>query len=887
MNNMSGEILKSDAPQRRIRKFNPGTLQSDQEIIQQFVVRSKEFELVKEAVVANIDLPVCQHLLIAAPRGRGKTMLLTRVAAEIRTDENLLKRLVPIQLMEENLEISNIAEFWLETLFHIAREISESEPEFASEIRKTYEDLCGRWGDRDFAEYARASVMEAAETIGRKIVLMVENLQTLVSTVDENFGWQLRAVLQSEPRIMLVATATSRFDELQDAEQPFFELFRLMDLKPLSTEECGRLWETVSGGEDSSVARNIRPLQILTGGNPRLLAIIAGFSRHRSIRQLMQDLVSLVDDHTEYFRGHIEYLPGKERRVYIAVLDLWRASTTSEIAARARMDIRVASMMLLRLEKRGAVVQQSIEGSNKRHFVASEPLYSIYYKLRRERDEAAVVESLIRFMVAFYDNFMLYGIFDKLWKDALESPSLLEGIDRALAGRPTANDDLRGKMLWDRLKESSEKAWRSRKSTAEWEFQDEMQSAFEGRQYERVIELVDQFSAKQWPTRYSSKDKDRDFVYFAHLRADAYLGMGEYQNVISIGIEVLDRFRTTRNVFIIYRSARVLQSKAAAHFQLEEYSEAIDCVNQLVDWIGSWESSSMQEIVAYGCAIASEAELNLNNTKNALRVLDHIIDSYSGNSEGLFPKIIVRALNLKANIVRCFENRQQDSISIFDKILEKYSDSKDPDIESSVNEALINRAFAKAKLRDFDGEISSYDEAIRKSSKDGVGVASPAASIAHAYKALRLAELNRIEDSYAACEEIERYLDSAPGGGHIWLQWMMKASRCMALQIDGHYVEALKMFHAAYTIFPAGAEIPIGDMIRVVLNLVAHEMDEREISKILESDKERLEGVYPLVVALRMRSGEIVREPTEVLEVAADIRLRIEEHSAKGMILAY
>ena len=116
-------------------------------------------------------------------------------------------------------------------------------------------------------------MLSAADRLGRKLVLMVENLQALCATVDHDFGWQLRAVLQSEPLIMLLATATSRFEGLDDAEQPFFELFRIVDLKPLATEDCRRLWQSVSG--DTVTGREIRPLEILTGGNPRWLVIVA------------------------------------------------------------------------------------------------------------------------------------------------------------------------------------------------------------------------------------------------------------------------------------------------------------------------------------------------------------------------------------------------------------------------------------------------------------------------------------------------------------------------------------------------------------------------------------------------------------------------------------
>ena len=142
---------------------------------------------------------------------------------------------------------------------------------------------------------------------------MVENLQSLCKNVDEDFGWKLRGVLQSEPQIMLLASATSRFAGLDDAKQPFFELFRIIELGPLDTDECCRLWQVVSG--NTVRGHQIRPLQILTGGSPRLLVIVAGFARHRSLRQLMEALVTLIDAHTEYFRGHLEVLGKTERRV--------------------------------------------------------------------------------------------------------------------------------------------------------------------------------------------------------------------------------------------------------------------------------------------------------------------------------------------------------------------------------------------------------------------------------------------------------------------------------------------------------------------------------------------------------------------------------------------
>ena len=413
---------KSDRP---IRKLNPGMLQSDEEVIEQFVVRKHELNIVLEVLRGNIDSPSCQHALVVAPRGRGKTMLLARVAAELRTDHKFSKHLFPVQLMEESHEIFNLADFWLDTLFHLARESAKHDPVLAEELQETHADLTDRWHEEALADRVRAAVLEAADRLGKKLVLMVENLQALCGNVDKDFGWKLRGSLQSEPQIILLATATSRFKGLDDAEQPFFELFRIVALEPLATEECRRLWQVVSG--DAVSEHEIRPLEILTGGSPRLLVIIAGFARHRSLCQLMEELVELIDEHTEYFRGHLEVLAKGERRVYIAVIDLWQPSSTGEIAARARMDVRPVSTLLGRLVQRGAVIA---EGSGKKRlYAAAERLYSIYYKLRRERDEAAAVENLICFMTVFYGVGELYQMSSRLTSEAVESKVIREGIE--------------------------------------------------------------------------------------------------------------------------------------------------------------------------------------------------------------------------------------------------------------------------------------------------------------------------------------------------------------------------------------------------------------------------------------------------------------------------
>ena len=860
------------------RKFNPGTLQSDQEVVDQFVVRNRELDTVLEILHGNIESPSCQHVLIVAPRGRGKTMLLARAAAELRTKDKFSRFLLPVRFMEESHEIFDVADFWLETLFHLAREIAASHPELARELRETHADLSGRWRERTLGDHARAVVLNAAERIGRKLVLMVENLQSLCGNVDDDFGWQLRASLQSESQIMMLASATSRFEGLEDAEEAFFELFRVIDLTPLTTEECRRLWQTVS--RDRVSVQEIRPLEILTGGNPRLLVVVASFSEHRSLRALMEELVRLIDEHTEYFRGHLEVLPKSERRVYIAIIDLWQPSSTGEIATRARMGVRVVSTMLGRLIERGAVMPDPSTGRKKRLYSAAEPLYTIYYKLRRERDEAAVVESLIRFMVSFYDISVLYPVFDRLWSEVKDSPSLLGGIDRALTKRPV-EADLDSRMVWDRLQRVSETASDYRGSEAQIRLREEIESALRVGEWMRAIELIDQYVAEGWTYR-SKTSHEHDLVILAQLRVKAYSGMGDFEKVTAIASEILDRFRDSRDTFILFRSAMILYRKSAAHLELFDYPNAMRSAGELVDWFGKYNHPQFQQFVGAGLLLTAEIKRQLGDYETAASMFDNILDRYRGEAAAELQRTIARALSEKAFIARMELRDDETAFAALDEVIDRFRTTKDIYIKHLVVEAFMNRAFMRGSLGDFEGEIESYDELIgvvgdTRESNTGPHVVP----LALGFKSMSLVETGRMEEADKTCEELEEKLRKLQGELKAGVESQSMCVRAIAMMARGETAKAMDAFRSGYALFPATHRVPVGCMVRLAINFIAAGASERELVEILSGDRTKAQVLGPLIVTLRQRAGEAVRAPAEVLEVAADIRKRISASELK------
>ena len=438
-----------------VKKYNPGFL-SDDEIINSFCVRTNEFESIVESLRESTGNSN-PHTIVIGPRGSGKTHLLVRVAAQVRRDESL-DAFFPIVFPEESYEISSVGELWLECLYHLAQHAPVDEQ---SSLNLSYNDLRNETKDEALAERCIGALLDFADRQQKRLLLVVENLNMLFDDInDPEVGWQLRKTLQTERRIMLLGSATSRFNEIDDPQRALYDLFRVVTLRPLTTDECLALWEAVA--DSSTTFENVRPLEILTGGNPRLIAIIARFGSGRTFQELMDNLLDLVDDHTEYFKSHLEHLPPQERRVYLALARLWKPATTKEVADLARVSTNQCSSLLKRLTERGAV---TIEGGTprRRQFYLTERLYNIYYLLRRGGGTQPVVQALIDFMIVWYSPMDLLDIVERtyLYSKAtgtqvpdIFTPAANTTLDRAhsLAEQGKTEEAL---VLFNRLADSS------------------------------------------------------------------------------------------------------------------------------------------------------------------------------------------------------------------------------------------------------------------------------------------------------------------------------------------------------------------------------------------------------------------------------------------------
>ena len=760
-----------------VREFNPGLLQSDREVIAQYAVRNVELETALRILQENLDSPSCQHVLVVAPRGRGKTMLLARLAAELRAHEERSRRFLPVRFMEESHEVFSLADFWLEALFYLANEIAADAPELSRELRASHADLKSRWRERELADRARAAVMNAGESLDRHLVLMVENLQALPDAVDDDFGWGLRQALQTEPRLTLVATATSRFEALDDAGHAFYELFRVLCLNPLDAGSCRRLWQAVGG--DERTEREIEPIRILTGGSPRLLVIVARFARHLSLHRLMEELVTLIDVHTEYFRSYLDGMPKVERRVFLALVDLWQPSSAGEIAARASLDVRTVSTMLGRLVDRGAVLA---EGSRrKRLYSAAEGLYCFYYKLRREREHAFVVRSLVLFMSACFAEKDLRQILAASQVNA--SGVVREGVRLAVAVEPR----LAGLIFDDRRAAPDGRAGVDEHGDPFAR----VAAAFENKDYARVVKLADM--TLQTEPSGSATAVARTMV----MKGRSHAILDDYPAAIAICADAIERFAGRTAPELREQVAMAYFAKGASEHMIGDSALAIASLDKAIEFCGADAAPALRLTAARALYSKGVVLERTGDAEAAIASLDKAIEFCGADAAPALRLTAARALYSKGvmlertgdaeaaiaawnGVADCLgadgdaEHREtvararynkgiaqngigdsEAAIATCNALVDDFGRSDVPELQGIVSEALLSVVEWLARRGDHEGAISTCDEIVRRFESANELVLRQAVATAMTAKAGELLRLERSADAIKVCAEID------------------------------------------------------------------------------------------------------------------------------------
>lgn len=363
--------------------YNPALLSPDA-LLGEFIARRPLLDTLLDTVRQNEPGHAPQHVLLVGPRGMGKTTTLWAVAHSVTRDANLVRAWQPVVFDEESRRVGDLADFWLEAI----RQWEHATKDAGDRTRALLDAAAD-----DIEDQARNVFLDAVAKSGRRVLLLIDNLNDVLSSIsDPEPLHRLRAFLMEDSRVMLVGGATRTFPQITDVDQPFYDFFRVFELKPLSLEEMKAcLLSLAQTRGDASVEKAVheregtmRSLHLLTGGNPRLIKTFYRLLAEGLRGDIRADLERLLDEFTPYFKSIVDALPVQQQRIFDAVALHWDPVDVATIAHATRVPSNQVSAQFRALVKAGHVAEPAGHPKRKTYLLADR-FSNIHYLMRHGR----------------------------------------------------------------------------------------------------------------------------------------------------------------------------------------------------------------------------------------------------------------------------------------------------------------------------------------------------------------------------------------------------------------------------------------------------------------------------------------------------------------------
>ena len=425
--------------------YNQSVLE-DEDFVANFVARHETLKTLCRRLDRIGPEDDGQHQILIGVRGMGKTSLLRRLSIKINCNKTLSERFVPLLFREEQYNVLSLRDFW--------RNCCESLAEWAENPKRAENcdlvDLVARLDEKVLLK-ARADVKNSAEifetalqSLGKRAVLFIDNLDLILDSLKESDLWSLRSSLQARGGPILIGAATQPIREAADRDAAFYEFFEPCYLEPLSlpeTETCMRSLATNRRQAGQPVIdvlqtdpARLRVLHRLTGGNPRVLAFTYRLLESEDSRSAMADLERLLDEVTPHYKALVEEYTGQSRAIIDAIALHWDPVTTRELSRITGLPTTTLSPQVTRLRKDGLIERNEASGSYSAHQIV-ERFLNIWYLMRHGTRRT---KHRMRWLVAFLSNFYTKKQLIQIGHDARESGRIKDWTkDYALAFEQT------------------------------------------------------------------------------------------------------------------------------------------------------------------------------------------------------------------------------------------------------------------------------------------------------------------------------------------------------------------------------------------------------------------------------------------------------------------
>lgn len=853
----------------RRRLYNPAQLTPD-ELRASFVAREDTLAEMLRLIGEQEPGHPCQHMMLIGPRGMGKTTLGLRFLHEIVDTPTLAEIWQPVAFHEESYGISNLGEFWLAALNHLTR--STGDPRWADRAEGLARD---ERDDSRLAAYALAALMDFCQASGKRLILFVENIDTVFKQLgDERQVHELRATLIERPEILLIGSANTVFEAIHNHGEPLYEFFRLFILKGLGPEDTRRILATLANDEDKPKVielldreqGRLETIRRLTGGNPRLVVLACRILIESPLGSAFDDLERLIDEQTPYFKARIEELPVQARRVFHCLAEGWKPMQAREVADAAKLNSSHASAQLRQLIEKGYAREVTVPHAKRTLYEVGDRFYNIYYVLRFSRTGRDRLARLVAFL---HDLFGPTGI-RTMYPAALEGPRIgaPHGDDHSsllgvLAAYVVEDEDFAGRddWLWQALSLAKETWGPNAPVVAEIR---ESFAAYDPATPTRLTELLSRSAALSELGRL----QELEALYRAVIEerpndagAWTFLGLtlmevGRYHEGIEAFNRVLrDPFPADKSESR-FLSAVASYGKTEALFKLKQYAEALEVAKWFEKNITPDDSESLLHLAAFAYDVSGRALAQLDQNEEAMVAWERVAESTRGHDPPWMRRRAAKSLCAKGATL-CKLDRSEEAVVAWKRVAEYVR----PDDPQDLRKPIAAILSTGARLLNALGRSAEAEELCNKATE-----IDP--THAESWRVFAEAILDQDDSArFAKAEDCARYavnlaLDSA----------VAVHTLCDVLSRRGNWTAALDAFERALRI--GGVEFQSKKRPHLTVSLCqAITAGYAPRAKRIMEEYGLAESMEPLWHAVRLALGEDLGPlPAEIMDAVTDIR---------------
>ncbi|MFO0465350.1 MAG: hypothetical protein ACK5YU_14330 [Burkholderiales bacterium] len=709
-----------------ITHFNPQLL-DENDFLATFVARQDVFDFfLRQLRLLDPARPATHHLIIA-PRGYGKTSLLRRVAIAVRTEADINARLIALSFREEQHNVISLDVFWRNCVQSLA-EVREDEHAPHKEI----EELETAWRrhaprqslsseDQD-GEPAKRTFNQYCARIGRRPILLIDNLDTILAGLPASHQWALRNDLQTSGGPMLIAAASRYPESTHDQTSAFYDFFRIQTLNPLSDNEVmrclriraehrGQQGKTVLDLIDNNPGR-VTALNTLAGGNPRTLGVLYSVLESHASSDVLAQLKAMLDTFTGWYQARTEELPIQSRAVFDALALNWDPMTAAKLGEATGLDTAAVSSQLSRLEKSGYVetVPLSKKKKGRSGFQVSERFYNIWYLMRN--GPRRTLQS-VRFLTVFLQSCFSPRERQTIARTALQNGRVDPGYALALA------DSMGRSQLRERLLDHA--SYRSELLGQTDEYlpviaslrqtkPDTRPQAQPDGQTDSIGALDASIQRLNGATELASR------VELARALANKGLklgALGKSEDAIVVYDEVIRRFGEATEVALLEQVARAMVSKGFRLGALGQSEAAIVVYDEVIQRFGEATDVALLEQVARALVGKGVTLGALGKSEAAIVVYDELIRRFGEATEVALLEEVARALVNKGVTLGAL-GKSEDEILAYDEVIQRFGEATEITLLEQVARALVGKGVTLGALGKSEAAIVVYDEVIQR-----------------------------------------------------------------------------------------------------------------------------------------------------------------------------